>query len=182
MARIDRKMIDNAKQTEYKKIRRNSSVELLKIAGIVAIMISHVVHSLISSKADYSIDIELASNNPTVIVLSVLRLLGVFGNTIFFICSAWFLIDSKGFKCKKWLSIITNAWIISIVILVISIVLGVDLNKSLLLKSAFPTILASNWYLTCYVIFYAIHPLLNLVIRNISQKQHLRIVVGLAVA
>jgi hypothetical protein len=131
---------------------------------------------------DYLINVSHSSNDFTVLALNFLRYLGVFGNSIFFICTAWFLINSKGFNCKKWLSMIANAWIISAIILVVSIMIGADLNKEMFLKSVFPTILESNWYLTCYVIFYAIHPFLNLIIRNTTQKQHLRIATSLAVA
>lgn len=165
------------------KRERNSSIELLKIVGVVAIVISHVTQTLTAKVGtEYAIDISHSSSDITVLILSLLRYLGVFGNTIFFMCSAWFLIDSKGFKGKKWLSMIVDAWVISMLIMAISVAFGANLNKSTLIKSVFPTILASNWYLTCYVIFYAIHPLLNLVIRNVSQKRHLRIAFGLVIA
>ena len=170
----------NDKQARQKD--RNSSIELLKIVGIFAIVVSHITQTLTPKNgANYAINISHASSNPTVLALSLLRYLGVFGNSIFFFCTAWFLLNSKGSNCKKWLSMIANAWLISIIILAVSIMTSADLNKEMLFKSVFPTTLESNWYLTCYVIFYAIHPFLNLIIRNITQKQHLRIAISLAV-
>lgn len=48
----------------------------------------------------------------------------------------------------------------------------------LTLQSIFPTIFGNNWYITCYILFYLIFPYLNIIINNLSQKDHISIVLG----
>ena len=58
--------------------RRNSSIELLKIVGIILIVISHVVQTLHSNndyviKNDYILDISTATTNIQQLILTILR-------------------------------------------------------------------------------------------------------------
>ena len=105
----------------------------------------------------------------------MLRYSGSFGNTIFFVCSAWFLIDSNSASKKKIMLMIADIWIVSIIILIIVYIYRNGLNVSLILKSLFPTTFSNNWYLTCYLIFYAIHPFLNRLIKSMNQKELFRV-------
>lgn len=51
------------------------------------------------------------------------------------------------------------------------IILGLNIDAKLLLKSLFPTTFANNWYITCYLIFYLIHPYLNLIINQMYKRE-----------
>lgn len=98
------------------------------------------------------------------------------GNTIFFICSAWFLLKSSQYSKKKWFYMLSEIWIISIIILGITyIIYAGDISMKLCIKSIFPTLFANNWYMTCYLLFYPIHPLLNIVIRKMKKTELFRI-------
>jgi len=50
-----------------------------------------------------------------------------------------------------------------------------DLPKKLIVDSLFPTIYGWNWYMTVYLMVYAIHTALNKIIYSLSQKQLLTV-------
>ncbi len=155
---------------------RESSIEALKILAIFLIVISHCVQSLYLSYAefpskDYLIDLGGGLRNVQYILLVLLRSFGPLGNMLFFVCSAWFLLDSHSVNKKKILSMLVEIWFVSILIL--SIVLFIrqgDVSKSLIFRSLLPNTLANNWYLSCYLLFYSIHPILNSAIEQSSRR------------
>lgn len=167
--------------------QRNSSIELLKIVALAIIVISHTVQTLTSpdmmlSWGGHAIDVSSASDDPVVVTLLVLRHFGVWGNDLFFICSAWFLLKQDKWKKQKWFQMIVEIWVVSVVILVFSFVAlrgHVGVKDSV--KSLFPTIFANNWYMTCYLLFYPLHTVLNHVIRVMSQRQLWRAALALSV-
>ena len=85
---------------------RDSGIELLKIFAIFVIVISHVVQTLTSENLyipyqDYVIDITKATTDFRYIILLILRHFSVWGNSLFFICSGWFLLKATAYKKKK---------------------------------------------------------------------------------
>ena len=99
---------------------------------------------------------------------------------MFFTCSAWFLLDSSKCKKDKICQLILDIWLISVCILGIVLVdRSGNLNRSTIIRQLFPTLYANNWYMTCYLLFYAIHPFLNWVIREANQKTLLRTAITL---
>ena len=75
---------------------RSSNIELLKIAAIFLIIISHF-----SLTFSYFQDIDHSTNSAELFFVALSRYFGSIGNNIFFICSAWFLLDSKRNNKKK---------------------------------------------------------------------------------
>ena len=164
------------------KKTRNSSIEVLKLIGICAIVVSHVVYTLehgspFVKDSSYVIDLTRATDNMQYLLASMLRYGGEFGNTIFFVCSAWFLLGRvKGADRKKVLYMLADVWTISVLILAVVLVPnGGRLPKTLILQSLFPTTSENNWYITCYLIFYIIHPVLNKAIAGLRQRTLLRL-------
>lgn len=162
---------ENEKQT----VMRESGIELLKIVALSLIVIYHVVQTLsygnpFLSYHDYVINLAIATNDVQQFVLTLLSYFGAWGNAIFFICSAWFLLQSKYFNKKKWFHILLEIWGVSVIILIIScFLLRGNISLTIVIKSLFPTLYGNNWYLTCYVLFYPIHPLLNKLIQSLSK-------------
>ena len=50
-----------------------------------------------------------------------------------------------------------------------------NLNTPYILRSFFPTYSENNWYLNCYLIFYALHSVLNKVITSLNRKELFRL-------
>ena len=176
--------MEKLKQNRLVK-KRDSGIELLKIVGIILIVISHVVQTLhlnndyITIK-DYILDISTATRNIQQLILTILRYGGALGNSIFFICSAWFLLDNDKVDKKKILHMLMNVWVISITILIaVYIIRDGNLQIELIIKQLLPTTFQNNWYITCYLLFYPLHPFLNRLIKSVEQKTLLKITLTL---
>lgn len=156
---------------------RDSGIELLKIFVIV---INHTVQSLTNEAYNipnngFVIDISRATTNIQCILLQIFRHFGVLGNSVFFICSAWFLLKSKNWNKKKWLFMVIEIWVVSIVIFIITyIILHGNISIGIIISSLFPTTFGNNWYMTCYLLFYPIHPILNSIVNMMNQRQLFR--------
>lgn len=165
---------------------RDSGVELLKIIAIILIVISHVVLTLTTeyeyiSYSDYLLDCTHATTNITILLLAVMRHFGALGNWIFFVASAWFLLDSAKASGKKIMEMLLDIWVISVLILGMALLIRGEVSGKLFVFSLFPTLFANNWYLTCYLLFYPIHPYLNRLISAMTQKEHLKMISVLTV-
>lgn len=168
---------------EVKKVHsgnmRDSGIELLKVIAILLIVISHVVQTLSSENpligySDYILDLSCATKEMQLVILMIMRHFGALGNSIFFICSAWFLLDRKTVSVKKITEIMMDVWAISVLILAaVQIFMG-RISVPLIVKSLLPTTFSNNWYLTCYILFYAVHTSLNKIIWGMTQKQLLK--------
>lgn len=162
------------------KSERNSGIELLKIAAILLIILNHVVQTLCEGNRyidykDYILNLSGATTDIQILVLAILRYSGVFGNSIFFVCSAWFLLDSREVNKKKWCFMLLEIWNVSVVILAVTYLLrGGNIDAGILKKSLLPTTFSANWYMTCYLVFYLIHPALNEIINRMTQKALLK--------
>jgi hypothetical protein len=63
-------------------------------------------------------------------------------------------------------------WVISMIILVFTLIeRRGDISIGLIIKSIFPNIFGNAWYITCYLLFYPIHTILNKVIGDMNQRQ-----------
>lgn len=157
---------------------RDSGIELLKIFAIFIIVIGHTVQSLTNeayTNNSYVIDISRATTNVKFILLQIFRYFGSWGNSIFFICSAWFLLKSENWNKKKWFFMVIEIWVVSIVIFIITyIILHGNISIEIIISSLFPTTFGNNWYMTCYLLFYPIHPILNRIINMMNQRQLFR--------
>ena len=166
---------------------RESGIELLKVIAMILIVISHVTQSLGRDVSAYGIanDYLINLNNSTTdisrLTLSFFRYFGGFGNIVFFVCSAWFLADSKKTNIQKIIKLIVDIWVISVIMLIVFYISGIPISKEHIIKSFLPTTFSNNWYMTTYILFYAIHIPLNMVIENMNQKKLLSSVIILSV-
>jgi len=167
---------DSRESLSNTRTERNSGIELLKIIAVFLIVISHVVQTLgsehdIASTEGTFLNLSVATSNIKYLILMLCRYFGPIGNDIFLICSAWFLCDSKKAEISKVLRLIFDVWVVNVGIMAVFLLLGVKISKTDILRSFFPTTFDNNWYITCYLLLFIIHPLLNIVIDKLSQKQ-----------
>ncbi len=88
--------------------QRKSGIELLKLLAMFLIVISHTVQTLRNpssyvSFSDYVLPLGSATSDLQELLLNMFCYFGSLGNTIFFVCSAWFLLDRKQNNKKKLL-------------------------------------------------------------------------------
>ena len=149
---------------------RLSNIELLKVIALILIIFAHTIPYYGDESADYYIDIDFASNNFQHVLISCFAYFGQLGNTIFIFCSAYFLVDSKMVKGKKILYIIVDTFVISIIYLCGFLAAGYKLSAGTIALQFIPITSRFNWFIGCYLIMYAVHPLLNKIIHGTSKR------------
>ncbi len=153
------------------KKQRESGIELLKILAIFVVVIHHVTMTL--GKQEYIGGFRNASTDSVRFILSMFYYLGPLGNNLFFIASAWFLSERKRIKTNKLIQMLLDIWVVSVLFLMAFLCMGTKIKGADIIYSLFPTTFSNNWYATDYMIFYLIHPYLNLIFEKIGQKEHL---------
>lgn len=161
--------------TSVRQSERESGIELLKIIAMLLIVLNHLIQSLTEVNlnmpfSDYVLDINSSTTNLANLLLAVLRISGCLGNDLFVVCSAWFFLNSKGSSKKKVVFLIIDIWAVSVLIFAVTYLCGCDLDRDETLKQFFPTANANNWFLTCYILFYLIHPFLNKIIYELKKQ------------
>ncbi len=140
------------------------------------IVVSHCVQTLgtlhpkLNVDQSAFIDISLASPNSINIVLVLSYGLGALGNIAFLLCTIWFLTRSRTTKYQKIFQLLFDTFLISIFYLTGYLISGFSLSFKEIIKCLLPTLFANNWYVTCYLILYLVHPLLNMAIKAMNKR------------
>lgn len=160
---------------------RQSGVELLKILAMFLIIVNHVTQTLQAdnpyiSYHDYWLgELSGATTDFLPLLLKIFRYSGMLGNNIFFFCSAWFLLDKKPADSRKITRLLSDVWIISVVIfLITALCMKGNIDKSFILSQFFPTMSQNNWYATTYLLFLPLYPLLNRMIDSFDRQSLFR--------
>lgn len=144
--------------------KRNSNIELLKLLAMFLIVIGHVVGSLTTKSAVYPNYLYFDTTNQGILINVLLEILGTLGrraNVVFFVCSAWFLVGKTNWKVKRAITMVFDIWTVNVIIMLVLKGIGLPISGKEVLKSLFPTLFNLNWYLSSYVIFMFIYPILN---------------------
>ena len=156
---------------------RNSSFELLKIIAIFFICLSSSLPYGAMYQGGYEgvyVNLNSVSDVTTAeggVLLTLFRWLGQVGDTLFLMCSAWFLSNSKKAKSSKYLKLVLDSFVISIIGFFIASLFITPSVKEIL-RSIFPIMFENNWFVGCYIIYYVIHPLLNNAVRDFEKRQY----------
>lgn len=166
-------MINGVDQVKNCNIERNSSIDLIKVIAIIIIVFSHGMPDSDSTTAGYAsaIDLNVASTDIQLFIIRLLHNLGQIGNDIFLVCSSWFLLESRKVNVKKITSMVGDCFTISILMLIIFITIGYKFSGAYIIRQFFPITFNNTWYLTCYLLLYSIHPILNIIINNITSSK-----------
>lgn len=151
--------------------KRNSGIELLKIFAMTLIILSHSMPDQVGATLPGSIDIDTVTNNMQLILAGFIKNFGQIGNNIFLMCSIWFLLGSEKVKINKVSNMIGDCFFISVLGFVVFTLLGYRFPASYILKQFMPVTFSCSWYLTCYLLLYAIHPILNHGIKAMSKEK-----------
>ena len=149
--------------------------------AIFLIIISHITQTLyqkpeyINEITEPLINLSIASSDIRYIVLQIVSYFGSIGNTIFFICSSWFLCNKEESNKSKLAKMFLDVFIISILYLVVFLFSSEKLTMGLIAKSFLPNAFSNNWYISCYILFCFIYPVINKCLKSIDQKEHAKL-------
>ena len=161
------------------KRTRDTGIDCLKVIAILLVVISHVTQTLCEPSAyaasvDYIVPLGNATTNLSYLLLTLLRHAGMLGNDIFFFCSAWYLLESTGASARKIAHMAADVWAVSVLFL-IGKAIGGGVPNDLIGEALTPNYSFTNWYLTTYMLFYAVHPLLNKIIAQLDRQGLLKV-------
>ncbi len=159
------------------KVKRNSGVELLKIIAILMITFAHFLPYYGNSSWPSYISMNKTTESFQRLILVFFLYWGQLGNGIFIICSSYFLLESKKVKVNKVLYILADCAFFSIAWLITFLLCGYEFPTSTIIAQIFPVTYAQCWFITCYIVFYLIHPLLSAAANSLTQKGHVAIVI-----
>lgn len=151
---------------------RVSGIELLKIFAVVIIVFSHAMPvPRGDGTALYYMDLSLATGSIQRFIIVLFKYGGQLGNDIFIISSAWFLLESRKMNMRKVMYMIGDCFVVSVLFLICFLAFGYRIGVKEIIKQLMPTYMAANWFICCYLLFYMIHPALNIVLERLDQEK-----------
>ena len=122
--------------------------------------------------SSYRLNFAIASTDPRMWILVMLKTLGQWGNVLFVICSAWFLCLSDRVSLNKVVKMVLEVFVVSVVLLALFLLLGLRPFAKDIVKCLFPITFSNNWFITCYLLLYVIHPGLNWIFERLGKRGH----------
>ena len=90
------------------------------------------------------------------------------------------MVDDSICKYRKIWMFILDIWTVSVLFLIVSVVVfNISLPIKMVIQQLFPTLFSNNWYMSCYIILYLVHPFLNIILTKSDKKQLFRLIVTL---
>lgn len=154
---------------------RSSNLELYRIICMLMIVAHHyVVNSGLTSAGGPLVTCPDAPNS------IFLRLFGVWGKTginCFLMITGYFMCTSQ-ITLRKYLKLILQVYFYKIIVYFVFLWTGYEsISVTHLVKLAMPFWSFSNNFVGCFLVFYLTIPFWNILIRNMTQRQHLLLLI-----
>lgn len=147
---------------------RDSGFELLRILSMFMIIILHISTHGINNY----IDIPDFLNGFSEFFYYLIRSISINAVSLYVLISGYFLSKSK-FKLSKLLKIVLETTFFSMSIYLLNVAVGfADFSVLTLLKSILSVFLGEYWFVTVYVVMYAMLPLLNKLINEMTKGEY----------
>lgn len=144
-----------------KKSERDSKLELLRIIAMMLIVSHHyVLHGFEFKNLNFNLN---------KLLLDFLILGGKIGVNLFVVISSYYLIDSK-VTLKKIIHLVLKVKIYAILFLLVFWSRGEIVTAKNIIYSLFPILYSLYWFISAYIIFYMISPILNITLKNIEKN------------
>ena len=145
---------------------RNSNFEILRIIAMFLIIAHHfAVHT--------------NWMNGTTAVVKAFQVGGKLGVNLFVLISGYFLVSGK-FKFKKLIRLVLEVMFYSVGIYLLMCALGkTEFKFNDLIYYCMPLTNKIYWFATIYVIMYCLAPFINIIIKNVTKKQYICLLIGL---
>ena len=168
--------IENTKLIEDTSLikTRESGIELFRIISMLLIIAHHyVVNSGV---------LLMANTSPTSINSLFLYLFGGWGKTginCFVLITGYFMCKSN-ISTKKFFKLLLEIEFYRIIIYAIFIISGyAQLTLSGFVRAVLPITSVAQNFIGCYLLFFLLIPFLNVVVKNISERQHVFLILVL---
>ncbi len=150
---------------------RNSNLELFRIITMMLIVAHHYVVN--SGLRAYGGPIYTDSMSWRSMFLLIFGAFGKAGINCFVLISGYFMCKSE-ITARKFCKLLFEVLFYNIVIWLVFILTGYEtFSTSGLIKALLPIKTLSNGFTSCYLVFFLFIPFLNILIRNMSEKQHI---------
>ena len=149
------------------KTNRNAGIELLRMLAMFAIVFGH----FISHGGGFTTSEKIG--NPLYITEQLVTSFTAFKINIFILITGFFMCGIESFSIKKRLSNLwKNEMFYSIAILLIFVFGSMPVGIIQIIKSIFPTISYSYWFVTVYVVLILISPIINRAFSKMDKGQY----------
>ncbi len=152
---------------------RNSNLELFRIITMLLIIAHHYVVNSGLAAADGPI-----CADPTSWRSMFLMIFGAFGKTginCFVLISGYFMCKSE-ITAKKFCKLLFEVLFYKIVIWLVFLLIRYEpFSLKGLFKAVIPVRTIATGFTSCYLVFFLFIPFINILIRNLSEKQHVKL-------
>lgn len=153
---------------------RESNLELYRIVTMLLIIAHH--YTVNSGVLDKAYENPLSANS---IFLFLFGAWGKTGINCFLMITGYFMCKNN-ITLKKYLKLICEVLFYNILITMIFILTGYESIKDGINAFLLIRVIDSNHFTACFLMFYLIIPFLNILLNNLNQKQHRRLIEILA--
>lgn len=152
------------KELSSKKVERDSNFELLRILSMIMIIMQHY-----GFWGEFDISGEITTNT---MILQCIVNAGKIGVNCFIMITGYYCAFST-FKPSKITKLIARVWFYTwgIAIILFSTGIGVRSIENIV-ESVFPICSGAFWFVTIYLIVYALTPYINQVIKNVEKEKY----------
>ncbi len=169
--------MDNMTEKVQLKVR-DSNLELFRIITMFLIVAHHYV---VNSGLSYT-DGPLAKD-PLSLKSLYLMVFGAWGKTginCFLMITGYFMCKSH-ITVRKFLKLVFEVEFYSIVIYLVFLLLGYEsLSVQNIIRVVFPVTSIQQNFTGCFIVFYLFIPFLNILVQNMNEKQHIRLILLLS--
>jgi hypothetical protein len=168
-------MINQTSVRGWTSSNRNSNLELFRILTMLLIVAHHYVVNSGLTDLMYQDGLTVRS-----IFLFLFGAWGKVGINCFVLITGYFMCKSK-ITAHKFFKLLFEIEFYKIVIYFIFLATGYEsFSLKGLVKAFLPIMSVSTGFTSCYILFYLVIPFLNILIRNMNEKQHVALLVLVA--
>ncbi len=158
---------------------RNYSLDLLRCVAMIMVVILHFLDKGGLLK-DFSDQGAFTAMDVTAWILEALCIVAV---NLYMLLSGYLLCES-GFKVSNLLLLVARVWLYSVIVGFIGIALGTPtetVDTYYLLRLLFPISMGTYWFMTAYIFFYLLVPVLGIAAKAMNKDQLKIVMIGLIV-
>lgn len=145
---------------------RQSNFELMRIVSAIMILLYHTL----SPYTDFAVGF------PKILLIILVMLFIVHVNSFVLLCG-YFQYDKK-IRVNKFFKIINQVWFYKALIPVVFVLIGLySCTPAIMIHHFLPFEYGNYWFVSVYLVLLAISPVLNIIIRNVDKKTHLKIII-----